>query len=75
MVPLARAGSGEVDCSGLQTWSSGQHYSSGTRIWFKASYSHGAKYKCTDDSFCSGAPDKSSDWTFVGQCIGNTEPH
>ncbi len=74
VVPLAHADS-KVDCSGIKIWSSGQHYSHNTRVWFKGNYSHGARYTCTDDSFCSGAPNSSSDWSLDGECIGNTEPH
>lgn len=75
VVPLARGGN-EVDCSGLKPWSASHGgYRKGERVWVKvARYADGAEYSCSD-SPCFGDPEKTSQWSIVGECKHNTAPH
>jgi hypothetical protein len=74
VIPIARGGT-DVDCSSLSPWTRNHgHYSKGDRVWFKIpKYSHPAAFKCTE-SYCADAPDRSSDWTLLGECEYGTTP-
>ena len=68
VTPIARGGT-DVDCSSLSPWTKGHgHYSKGDRVTLKVpKYRHPAAFKCTE-GYCSEAPDRTSDWTLLGEC-------
>jgi hypothetical protein len=60
VIPIARGGT-DVDCSDFSPWSKGHgHYSKGDRVTLKV-----PKYR---HEHCSEAPDRTSDWTLLGEC-------
>jgi hypothetical protein len=75
VVPLARSGDSKVDCSSLQRWSpSHGGYRKDELVWAKVARSaNGGEFSCSDG--CDGEPDKSSQWTMVGECKRQTAPH
>jgi hypothetical protein len=75
VVPLLRGGD-KMDCSTLQPWSSSHGgYRADELVWAKvARHASGAEFSCREAP-CAGEPDRSSQWTMVGECKRQTAPH